>query len=225
MKGLLFISGFNTYADEQIDNLDVYECFNQYFKYSDYKITFFRYKTCEPLDDVYKRLCVEVVNPEYVTLVGHSLGGGLLMKYLSEHDELRKVILLMPFISVPKWKQIAFSYLDTIPVALRLPKWLAIPNSGLFDGGNILNDSAMIINLSQITYAINHLLLPDDVIVNVFEKTKDIIMVYADDETISPIDCGLLDKIQKKVFVKGKHVSFADVISTKLFFDVFTPLL
>ena len=225
MKGLLFISGFNTFPDEQPEKLDIYDGFNQYFKYSDYKITFFRYKTCEPLDDVYKRLCVEVVNTEYVTLVGHSLGGGLLMKYLSEHEELRKVILLMPYISVPKWKQIVFSYLDFIPVALRLPKWVAIPNSGLFDGGNILNDSALIINLSQITYAINHVFLTDDVIVNVFEKTKDLIMVYADDETISPIDCVLLDKIQKKVFVKGKHVSFADVISTKLFFDVFTPLL
>jgi len=225
MKEILFVSGFNTHPCEQPNNLDVYDCFHQYFKYSKYKITIFRYKREEPLELVYKHICDLLTTNDYKVIIGHSLGGGLLLKYLSEHEEKRKVILLMPFISVPKWKQVAFSYLNLTPFALRLPKCVAIPNSSLFEGGNIINDSATMLDLSQITYATNNILLPDDDIVNVFEKTADIIMVYADDETVSPIECRLLDRIEKKVYVKGKHVSFADIVTVNLFFYEFAKLL
>ena len=225
MKEVLFVSGFNTHPDEQPDNLDIYDCFLQHFKYSKYKVTFFRYKREEPLDAVYKRMCELLVASECKLIIGHSLGGGLLVKYLSEHEEKRKVILLMPFISVPRWKQIAFSYLYLSPFAFRLPKCVAIPNSGLFEGGNIINDTATLLDLSQITFASNNLFLSEDEVIRVFETTSDIVMMYADDETISPIECELLDRIKKKVYVKGKHVSFADIITTKHFFDEFAKLL
>jgi hypothetical protein len=225
MKEVLFVCGFNTHPDEQEDNLDIYDGFLQHFKYSKYKLTFFRYKREEPLDIVYKHLCERMATNEHKLIIGHSLGGGLLVKYLSEHEEDRKVILLMPFISVDKWKKIAFSYLNLSPFALRLPKCLAIPNSGLFEGGNIINDNAKILDLSQITYAANHIFLKDDEIVTVFEKTRDIVMMYADDETISPIEGGLLDRIGKKIYVKGKHAAFTDPYSTKNFFDEFAKLL
>ena len=225
MKEILFISGFNTHPEEQQDNLDIYDSFSQYFKYSKYKIAFFRYKRDESLDIVYKNMCLELLRKEHKIIIAHSLGGGLLMKYLSEHEENRKVILLMPFVSVPKWKQIIFSYLNLSPVKLRLPKFVAIPNSSLFEGGNVINDNATILDLSQITHASNNMFLMDDTIVNIFEKTPDIIMVYADDETVTPIDPLLLDRIEKKVYIKGKHAAFADPYMTKQFFEEFTRLL
>jgi hypothetical protein len=225
MKEILFVSGFNTHPDEQPDNLDIYESFVQHFKYSKYKITFFRYKREDPLDMVYTHLCERLATNEHKIIMGHSLGGGLLTKYLSEHEETRKVILLMPFITVPKWKQIVVSYFNLTPFALRLPKCIVVPNSSLFEGGNIINDHATMLDLSQVSYAINHLFLIDDDIVNVFQKTSDVIMIYADDETVSPIDSALLDRIEKKVYVKGKHVPFADPYTTKHFFDEFVKLL
>jgi hypothetical protein len=225
MKKILFISGFNTHPDEQSDNLDIYSCFYQHFKYSKYKISFFRYKTDEPLEKVYKRMCEQLDYKEYKIIIGHSLGGGLLMKYLSEHEETRKIILLMPFISLPKWKQIAFSYLDVIPVTFHLPKCVAIPNSSLFEGGNLINDKTNMVNLSQITYATNNILLDNEDILRVFKKSKNVVMLYADDETISPIDCGLLERIEQKIYVKGKHVSFADIVTNKKFFEEFSKLL
>ena len=90
-------------------------------------------------------------------IIGHSIGCGLLTKYLSEHEDKRKIILLMPFISVPTWKQFAFTCLSLSPFTFRLPKCVAIPNSSLFEGGNIINDVATMLDLSQITYAINNI--------------------------------------------------------------------
>ncbi len=225
MTKILLVSGFNTHPEEQPDNLDIYDCFIQHFKYSKYKITIFRYKREDPLDMVYTHLYERLSTNEHKVIIGHSLGCGLLMKYLSEHKEKRKVILLMPFISVPKLKQIVFSYLSFSPVALRLPKFLAIPNSSLFESGNIMNDTAIMLDLSQITYAANNLFLTHDEIVNIFEKTSDIIMMYANDETVSPIECSLLDRIEKKIYVKGKHASFIDPYTSNYFFEEFAKLL
>ena len=170
-------------------------------------------------------MCERLETKQHTIIIGHSLGCGLLMKYLSEHDEDRNVILLMPFISVPKWKQTAFSYLTIIPFPLRLPKCIAIPNSSLFEGGNVMNDTAEILNLSQITYAITNIFLSEYEIVYIFETRQNINMLYADDETVSPIECCLLDKITKKKYVKGKHAAFTDPYMNKYFFEEFAKLL
>lgn len=222
---VLLIGGFNTHPEDQPDNLDIYDCFVHYFKFSKYNLTIFRYKRDEPLDIVYKNMRDLLCGNVHKLIIAHSLGGGLLMKYLSEYKETRKVILLMPFISVPRWKQIAFSYLNLTTLTLRLPKCLIIPNSSLFEGGNIINDTATILELSQITYAVNNIFLIDDQIIDVIKQTPDIVMMYADDETVSPIDGVVLDKIEKKIYVKGKHAAFTDPFTTKQFFDEFAKLL
>jgi hypothetical protein len=225
MTEILFVCGYNTHPDDHPNNLDVYDAFNQYFQFSKYKITFFRYKMEERLDSVYKRMCDEISLPKYSILISHSLGGGLMTKYLSEHNEDRKVILLMPFIKVPKWKHTTFVALNMMPLSLRLPKWFVVPNNSLFKGGNFWNDDSTMLNLAQIIYAINYLFLDDATIVHTIEQTKDIILVYAEDETVSQIDMDLLNKINKKTFVQGKHVSFLDPYTTRAFFDLFLQLL
>jgi hypothetical protein len=53
---ILFVSGFNTHPDEQQDGIDLYSAFDIYFKFSNNKLEYFRYKTTESLHHVYERL-------------------------------------------------------------------------------------------------------------------------------------------------------------------------
>ena len=75
------------------------------------------------------------------------------------------------------------------------------------------------------TFVVNNYFLPPDVFVKMIEEMRDVTILYAEDETISPMDDAVLEQITRKKYVVGKHISFVDPKFSKGFFEEFERLL
>jgi alpha-beta hydrolase superfamily lysophospholipase len=103
-------------------------------------MTYFDYSPDEDLLSVYSRLQRQIKNGKYTHLIGHSMGGGLLMRYIYDHEvkPCVKIILLMPLI----YKDPVNAAISKIPFAsnISVPKGLIVRNSCLYDQGRFFND-------------------------------------------------------------------------------------
>ena len=80
---ILFVRGFATSLSTGTDDyLGIKTLLERH-----YDFTYFDYEPSEALGVVYKRMCsnIDSVNPDI--LIGHSLGGGLVAKYVRYHTE------------------------------------------------------------------------------------------------------------------------------------------
>ena len=154
-------------------------------------------------------------------LITHSMGACLVMKYIAKTGDNRKTIMCMPFISTSRVMHFA-SYIPMIQYCY-IPKCCLIPNHTIFEGGNLLNDDITLVRCSQVYQAITEMFLSDGDLVRVVNSHKNLRIIYADNEQVSPITSEILSQIRGKIsFSKGKHVSFANVIHMSDFFDVLT---
>lgn len=220
MTNILFISGFNTHPSDN-DNIDIYSVVDIYFKFSESKVTFFRYKTSDDLGAVYKSLVSILATREHDLIITHSMGSCLYLKYLSETVDLRKVIICMPFIKVSQ----SVKLLTLVPLVkyMYLPKFCLIPNHNLYEGGNVFNDTTKLVCCRQIYHAISNMFLSDEEIVRIVNSHPSLRIIYAENETVSPIDDALLSRISDHVsMTKGKHLSFANAVYMSDFFNVLT---
>lgn len=148
-QNILFIRGFNTYMQTEYS-------FDSYSNILDkYDLEYFNYSPDEDIVEVYSKLSKRIRKGKYTHLIGHSMGGGLLMRYIHDKkiDNSVKIILLMPMIyKIPLNKIFA-----NIPYSgnLKFPKALIIPNSKLYNHGNILNDSYNLLSVSQVVSMYN----------------------------------------------------------------------
>lgn len=220
---ILFVSGFNTHPEEQ-DMINTYSAFDIYFKFSDSKLDYFRYKTAESLHDVYERLFNILKSNKHDLVICHSMGCCLAMKYVHETKDKRRFILCMPFIHMSLFTKL----LSNIPLIqhLYLPKCCLVPNHLLIDGGNIFNDELRFIRCNQIHTAVADFLLPDEKLIQTI-NTNNIHIIYSESEFISPIDINILSQIKRDQisYSKGKHISFSNTYHMSNFFDVFTNAL
>ena len=218
MTNVLFVCGFNTHPDEHC-GLNMYSAMEIYFKFSDTKITFFRYKTTDDLRQTYRQLATILDTQEHDLIITHSMGSCLCLKYIAETNDTRNIVMCMPFVSTSR----IMRWATVIPLIQHcyVPKCCLIPNRTLYDGGNILNDDISLVRCQQVYLAITDLFLDDGDLVRVINAHPSLRIIYAENELVSPIDGDILAQIRGKVaFSKGKHVSFANVVYMGDFFDV-----
>lgn len=217
---ILFIRGFNT---NNIETNDTYSHIHILLSQTNY-ITYFNYNPNDDIVETYKKLCKIIRRNNFTHLIGHSMGGGLLMKYISDFPKkiptYKKIILLMPLV----YKVPIIDLIAKIPFIrnLYIPKPIILPASKLYSLGNFLNDDYNLISVSQITDMYNHLMLNSDDFIYLLNKyRKNTILFYAKDEVFNTIPEEILDKIYKKQYVNGLHECFNDLHTCKRFFDKF----
>jgi hypothetical protein len=208
---ILFVRGFNT---KLTDTFDQYACIKNVYPH----MTYFDYSPDEDLLTVYKRMEREIKKGKYTHLIGHSMGGGLLMRYIYEHKVCRdvKIILLMPLIyKTPINKMIA-----SIPFAsnIRCPKSLVIPNSYLYDQGSIVNDTFKLLSLSQVVQMYNNIMLEQEQFVDKLNSCSNCVVFYAVKEAFNTIPDSVLSKIKNVEQIDGLHEEFNSVGTSSPFF-------
>lgn len=224
---ILFIRGFNTDMNSSLEETKHrYSSFDNFFEMSKYDFNYFNYSTEENLDVVYSRLEKQLMNGSYNILMGHSMGGGLLLKFLTEHQEkietYSKIIFLMPMIT----KVFSTEIICKIPFIdkIYLPKWLIIPNNNLFNNGNILNDSFNLLNSKQVVTMYNDKNYISKMDLSIINK-PNCVMIYAKDEMLSTITSDVLEKIKNKHILEGKHEMFNEINHSNKFFKTLKSLI
>lgn len=217
---ILFVRGFNT----EMDKHNTYSNFNNFFALSTYKLDYFDYSPRDELDTVYSNLCKKITDGSYTILMGHSLGGGLLLKFLTDHRDcipkFDKIIFLMPYIST----SLLYDLLFSIPYSqeMYVPYGLYAPNRCLVSTGNFLNDSYGLVPLKQIS-TMHHKYIPnmDLTILN----QKNCILICAESEKITPIPTNTLAEFDNKIILKGKHEMYRDKNDSQHFFLTLKTIL
>ena len=228
---VLFVRGFNTKLIQRKGGIghDEYSVFETYFRLSNYRVEFFDYSPKESLDSVIARLDQTLAQGEFRVLIGHSMGGGLLFRYMASNPDsvvrYERIILLMPMIQrVPR-----LSTLFSLPSIERLsvPKMFLFPNQKLFRTGNILNDNLGLVPIRQLV-GMYRTVLSDD-IPGIFNKHPNCYLFYADKERFSNMSKDVLDRLNAKnvVHVEGHHECFNSILTTdsSVFFQRLTEVL
>ena len=205
MKNILFIRGFST---DNIKTSDTYANIHIVLSQDVNKtVRYFNYSPDEDIVKVYKRLCKVIKNNDFTHLVGHSMGGGLLMRYIYHHandvSKYKQVILLMPLLyKIPSNK-----FFFNIPFVrnISLPNAIVLPSSKAYSKGNILNDGFKLSKLN--------------------DNRSNTVLFYAREEGYTPIPNSVLKKIKNKVCVDGLHECFNSLETVKEFFHKFLPYL
>jgi pimeloyl-ACP methyl ester carboxylesterase len=215
---ILFIRGYNT--DNILEN-DTYSNI-WYILSQKNKVTYFNYSIREDIGIVYEKLCKQIQKTKYTHLIGHSMGGGLLMKYIQEHDVVKytKIILLMPLI----YKDPVLTLVAKTPFIeyLYLPKMSFLPASKLTTQGNILNDDYSWKPLHQIVKMYNEIMLePKDIIETLNRNNKNTILFYAKKEAFNIIPDQILEEIKKVEYIDGFHECFNDLPTSCSFYHSF----
>lgn len=235
MKKILLVKGFNTSTnDNEGDN--IYVNFDIFFKLSNFKLEYFQYDNEEKLECVYDRLTkvlemnkqqVKLRNQseyEYDIVIAHSMGGCLMTKYLTEHPEFeRRVIMIAPLICK----------MPNVKLLFRIPflqycyiiKASILPNSKLFSTGNILNDSYKWIPIKQIVSAYTFMSDDNDKLVEILNTRKNCHVIYNMDEQFNVIPQKILDSLERCTIIDGKHTCFLEIKNSEKLFDVISTLL
>jgi hypothetical protein len=229
-KSILFVRGFATPLKSGLDD---YLYIKTLLKIN-FRFVYFDYEPSELMDTVYKNLSSVIENGDFDILIGHSLGGGLLAKYLKLNPtaagDYEKIILLMPFmcknalydLAVPALTlQLAFN------PALIFPKALFVPSSYLFEGGNLLNSDYNQISFRQPydLYTEKNTTVTNDV--SFIVDNPNITVFYASYEMLNIIDESVLTKIPPAQLkrVAGLHECWRSTnINTDLATDFTTQL-
>ena len=221
---ILFIRGFGT---DNIKTNDTYAnihiVLSQNVK-NDMK--YFSYSPDEDIVRVYKRLVQVIKNTEFTHLVGHSMGGGLLMRYIYDHpDEISKykrVILLMPLLYKTRFNKLFFN--TPFVKNISLPNAIFLPSSKAYSTGNIVNDGFYFSKLKQAVEMYKEIMLESDEFVETLnENRSNTVVFYARKEGYTAIPKDVLKQIKNKENVNGLHESFNSLETVKEFFDKFLP--
>lgn len=197
-KSILFVRGFATPLKSGLDDYIYIKTLLQ----MNYEFVYFDYDPSELMDVVYKRLSSVIEGRDFDILMGHSLGGGLLAKYLKLNPlaigDYEKIILLMPFMCKNSLYDLAVPTL-TLQLAfnpsLIFPKALFVPSSSLFEGGNLMNSDYNQISFRQPydLYTEKNTTVTNDV--SFIIDNPNITIFYASYEMLNIIDESVLKKI------------------------------
>ena len=200
---VLFIKGFNTHRNT--DN--IYFAFDIYtIKNKSITIEYFNYEPSQNINDVYNEMKQQIQTTKYNILVGHSLGGGMLLRFCKENDIslFDKIIFLMPYIYTSPYSLIhILSKMNLLCI-----EGICLPQG--FLSNNCVENNYLFIPLKQICQVYKHVFLTSADIINTLNSSKNIYFVYANDEKVSPIDDNLLDKINDVIYVDGNHTCFCE---------------
>jgi len=225
---VLFVRGYATDMNSNYACKYTYSSFDKFFMMSSYKLEYFNYSPEDELSAVYARLCDKIENNLYDVIIGHSMGGGLLLKFLNEHKNYvdcmsktnKKIIFIMPLIE----RYLPIDILAKIPFVPQFyfPKFLSTPNNKLYDDGNILNDDFYPINNKQVGTMYNEYIDKMDLSIIDHECCH---MIYAKGELFNVILPQTLNKIKNKTILEGKHEMFMEASHSTKFFQTLKSLL
>jgi len=219
---IIFVRGFNT---DNIKSNDTYANIHIVLSQNvNNIITYFSYSEDEAIVKVYKRLSKVLKDNDFTHVVGHSMGGGLLMRYVYDHpgeiSKYKHVILLMPLL----YKTPFNKFLLNLPFVEKIcvPNLLVLPSSKAYSKGNILNDGLKFSKMKQPAGMYKEIMLDPDVFVDALNKNRsNTVLLYAKEEGYNPIPQPVLEKIKNKVYVEGLHESFNSLETVKDFFENF----
>jgi hypothetical protein len=225
---ILFVRGFATDMNSNYVSKYTYSNFDNFFMMSQYNLEYFNYSTEDDLSTVYARLCDKLENNLFDVLIGHSMGGGLMLKFLTEHKEYmdcisktnKKIIFLMPLIE----RSIANDFIAGIPFIenVYLPKLIAFPNNFLYDDGNILNDDVYpVLGKQFVTMQQKYI---DKLDLSIIDQ-NNCHMIYAKNELFNVISQKTLNNIKNKTILEGKHQMFMEANHSTKFFQTLKYLL
>lgn len=189
-------------------------------------IVYFSYGQDENIVNVYKRLCKVLKDNVFTHLIGHSMGGGLLIHYMYDHPDdisnYKHIILLMPLLYKTPFNRFIFK----IPLVrnISLPNAVILPSARIYSTGNILNDGFKFSKMKQLVDVYDKIILEADESVDVLNRNKsNTVVFYAREERITPIPQRVLKKIKNKKYVNGLHESFNSLETVKGFFEKLLP--
>ena len=221
---ILLVPGFDPQRTKK-EFLDGYIIFKLFFKESNYNLDIFNYSNNEDIIIVYKRLEKLIKKNNYNIILSHSMGGALVFNYCYYNDinNFHKIIFIAPLIC----KIQMIDNLFKIPFIsnLSLPKAILLPNSILFEYGNILNDSFNLVPVKQIYQTYTYLIKDEKKVINLFNKNENMYLIYMNDEYITIINDEILKKIKNKKIIRGKHRVFFECSNLYYFFCLIKKLL
>lgn len=221
---ILLVAGFDSIGNKKIF-LNSYINFKLFFKESDYNLDIFYYSNSEDIITVYKRLEKLIKKNNYNIILSHSMGSALVFNYCYYNDinNFHKIIFIAPLIC----KIQMIDKLLKIPFIsnLSLPKAILLPNSIIFEYGNILNDSFNLVPLKQIYQTYTYLIKDEKKVINLFNKNENMYLIYMNDEHITIINDKMLEKIKNKKIIRGKHGVFLEYSNLYYFFCLIKKLL
>jgi|DEB19_MinimDraft_3_1074340.scaffolds.fasta_scaffold31782_1 pimeloyl-ACP methyl ester carboxylesterase len=223
MNKILFIRGFRT---NNIKSGDTYANILIVLNQNENNdVEYFNYSMDENIVKVYKRLQRVIKNDNFTHLIGHSMGGGLLVRYMYDHPDdisrYKHVMLLMPLLYKTPFNKFFFN----IPLVRRLslPNAFVLASSKAYSTGNILNDGFKYSKLQQPADMYNKIMLEADEFVDVLNENRNTVIFYAREEGYTMIPKTVLKKIKNKVYVNGLHECFNSLETVKEFFEKFLP--
>jgi len=216
MKTILFVRGFDT----KKDHTDVYQdlrlfmekTYNPVSPNEEYQVVYIDYDPSESIAEVYDSICRNA--PGYDILIGHSLGGGLLAKYVrlnsNKIPKSTKIILLMPILYRSHKGNLASAFCDVYKIfdpLLVFSKGLLMPAQDLFETGNILNSDFSMVSFKQTHDLYNDRDAVTVADISLFTDNKNVTLFYAEDERVNTIDNWILERIPRAqlIRVKGLH--------------------
>jgi hypothetical protein len=221
---ILLVPGFDPQKTKK-EFLNGYIIFKLFFKESNYNLDIFNYSNNEDIITVYTRLEKYIKKNNYNIILSHSMGGALVFNYCYYNDinNFHKIIFIAPLIC----KIQMIDKLFKIPFIsnLSLPKAILLPNSILFEYGNILNDSFNLVPVKQIYQTYKCLIKDEKKVINLFNKNENMYLIYMNDEHITVINDEILEKIKNKKIIRGKHGVFFECSNLYYFFCLIKKLL
>lgn len=238
-KRVLFVRGFGTDIPTD-DSVDDYKHIRNYFVGNDrFHVEWFEYGPNDKLTDVYagliQRICME--SPD--VLIGHSMGGCLVYRYMTDQlaagtpiQSLPAPILLMAYLQEPPY--LLYKVIKLLPRCIRnqirIPLELGFKSSDLWDEGNVLNGSYRITLTRQIYDAVEYQAKSETELVKTLERMRAMMIVCRED-----VNGGMLtDKVLKGLRasepvclaeIDGKHEAFSSRKNSSVFVEVFDAML
>ena len=230
MGVVLFIRGFNTDNTATSDTYShIREVLSQH-----HIVHYFQYSVNDDISSVYRRLCEVIESNAHAPgpdrfrfLIGHSMGGGLLMRFIADHyaseprkyRHLERLILLMPLL----YRTEALASVCRVPLIEHalVPKAWLLPASRLFPTGNVLNDDYSLLPVKQIVGMVRDLMLDAADVTTTLNRShvrQRVVLLYAKDEAFSVIPTDILRQIHNVHYVSGFHECFNGLGTSREFF-------
>lgn len=200
-KSILFVRGFDTVGSDKYLYLKL-------LSEKSCEFTYFDYEPNEDLKDVYARFLNIIETSKFDLFIGHSLGGGLLVKYIkSMLYKNEKIILLMPFIcSNPKLDLVSnlFTFHKIFDPKLVFPKSIYSPLFYILEGSVVFNSDFSLVSFKQLYDMYTDPDIQSNDVLSFLDKNTNVTIFYADDEQLNIIDETVLKQIPKSRLIRVK---------------------
>jgi pimeloyl-ACP methyl ester carboxylesterase len=242
-KRVLFVRGFGSDIPTD-DSVDAYKHIRNYFVGNDrFHVEWFEYGPNDQLSDVYAGLIQRIDMEAPDVLIGHSMGGLLVYRYMADrlkccadhsagHTTLPIPILLMAYIQEPSI--ILYKVVKLLPSfirnQIRLPFEIMFPSANVNDDGNFLNGSYRITLARQIYDAVGYQAKSETELVETLERMRAMMIVGRQDGDGGMLTDDVLKRLRDNESVclaeiDGKHEAFSSRKNSSVFFEVFDAML